>query len=119
MAFIYGVLKLWEKVDFIGSLEWMMGTLNVYILGIPKKSEQKVKWYRWASRDVKLSNPEWINIFEEDDNDSVQYHNSKLSHQIFHCRNIDLSFHFSRIQEFKNRLNNLKEKININIGLEQ
>jgi uncharacterized membrane protein YeiB len=80
LLFIYLLLLLWEKIDYIGSLEWMIGTIAAYILGIPKKSTQKEKWYRWGAKDQKelFYNAEWINVFEATDNGGVKARNSKL-----------------------------------------
>jgi hypothetical protein len=80
MAFIYGILRLWQRVDFIGSLEWMIGELDAYILGTPKKNPEKMPWYSWGARDqTKMFKAEWINIFEENDNGGMELRDSKLA----------------------------------------
>jgi hypothetical protein len=81
ILFIHGLLVLWEKVGYVGSLEWMIGTIGAYALGIPKKSPEKKKWYQWGAIDVKNTfyNAEWINIFEEGDYGSVEHRDSKLA----------------------------------------
>lgn len=78
---IHGLMLLWEKVDYIGSLEWMIGTISAYLLGVPKKSPQKMPWYRWGARNQKeiFYDVEWINIFPETDNGGVEFRNSKLA----------------------------------------
>lgn len=81
ILFIYGVLRLWEKKDYIGSLEWMIGTISAYLLGVPKKSKEKVRWYRWGARDQKeiFYNVAWIDVFEKGDNGGDECRNSKLA----------------------------------------
>lgn len=81
LGVMYVLLRLWEKVDFIGGLEWMIGTIGAYALGVPKKSKEKLPWYRYGARDNQsmLNKAEWINIFEETDNGGDEYRNSKLA----------------------------------------
>ncbi len=81
IIFIYAIIKLWEKKDFIGTLEWMISTIAIFLLGIPRKSQEKHPWYRYGAREhtIMLDNVEWINIFEENDNGGIQYRNSKLA----------------------------------------
>jgi len=81
LLFIYGILLLWEKKDYIGSLEWMIGTISAYLLGVPRKSKEKVRWYRWGARNQKeiFYDVNWIDVFEKGDNGGDDYRNSKLA----------------------------------------
>ncbi len=90
ILFLYGLLRLWEKKDYIGSLEWMIGTIGSVILKTPtKEGEERPKWYRRGARDQKalFYNVEWIDIFKEGDNGGDQYRNSKLA---FKCALVGL-----------------------------
>ena len=81
LLFIHVLLLLWEKKDYIGSLEWMMGEIEAYALRRPKKSAEKQPWYRWGARDQKglFYNVDWIDIYAVEDNGGDQYRDSKLA----------------------------------------
>ncbi len=58
----------WEKIQYIGSLEWMIGTISN--LAIPgKKSRKKQKWWQKGQLQVEdaFYNADWINIVTKDD----------------------------------------------------
>lgn len=84
LIFIEGLLILWERKDYIGSLEWLMATIGAYLLGMPKQSTEKKKWYRWGATDQKEAfyNAEWIDIFQQSDTGGVEYRDSKLAMKI-------------------------------------
>jgi hypothetical protein len=50
----YLVLKGWEKVRFIGSIEWMMGTIGAAVTPVKWQPEniQGLKWYQKGLLDV-------------------------------------------------------------------
>ncbi len=81
LLFMYGIALLWEKVDYIGSLEWMIGTIGAYLLGTPKKSEKRVPWYRWGARDQQAMfyKADWVTLFEKGDNGGIEFRDSKLA----------------------------------------
>ncbi|NMC04023.1 MAG: hypothetical protein GYA24_02365 [Candidatus Lokiarchaeota archaeon] len=81
LLFMYGLMLLWERKDYIGSLEWMIGTIGAYALGIPRRSGEKMKWYRWGARDQQklFYNAEWIDLFPRGDNGGVECRDSKLA----------------------------------------
>jgi hypothetical protein len=81
LLFMYGIAKLWEKVDYIGSLEWMIGTIGAYLLGTPRKSEKRVPWYLWGARDQQAMfyKADWVTLFEKGDNGGIEFRDSKLA----------------------------------------
>ncbi|MBN2149806.1 MAG: DUF1624 domain-containing protein [Candidatus Lokiarchaeota archaeon] len=81
LLFMYGIALLWERVDYIGSLEWMIGTIGAYALGTPRKSEKRMPWYRWGARDQQalFYNVDWVTLFEKGDNGGIEYRESKLA----------------------------------------
>jgi hypothetical protein len=69
----HGILKLWEKIDYIGSLEWWIGTIAAALIPGKNtksgKSKEGMKWWEYGRLDVKNAfyEPEWININEKKD----------------------------------------------------
>jgi hypothetical protein len=126
ILFIYGIIRLWEKKDYIGSLEWMIGTINAYGTGIPKKSQEKIPWYRWGARDHKamFTDAEWVDVFPEGDNGGVEMRDSKLSFKlaimgllVFPFTFITFIMHSDAVKnEGKNKYNDRSKIISI-IGL--
>jgi hypothetical protein len=81
----HGILYLWEKVNFVGSIEWMIGTISYSIIPA-RKAETKEgdiiqKWWQKGSLDVKgtFYSPNWINIIERNEVDHVALKESRLS----------------------------------------
>jgi len=79
------IFWLWEKVHYIGSLEWVMGTLAIPLLSKQKAKKQnmekqKVPWWKLAALDVKggLYNIEAINIVPPSEVDHANYADSRL-----------------------------------------
>ncbi len=75
------VMKLWEKVNYRGSIEWFMGTIGYYIVPVKKpESLQMKKWYEKGDLAVEQAfyNAEWLNIVEE----TEEYHRSKRDSRI-------------------------------------
>ena len=75
------VMRLWEKVNYRGSLEWFMGTIGYYIVPVRKPESLRVKkWYEKGDLAVEQAfyNAEWVNIVEETDD----YHRSKRDSRI-------------------------------------
>jgi hypothetical protein len=74
-------MRLWEKFNYRGSLEWFMGTIGYYIVPV-KKSESLMakKWYQKGDLavDGAFYNAEWVNIVEE----TEEYHRSKRDSRI-------------------------------------
>ncbi|MBN2157585.1 MAG: hypothetical protein JW776_16175 [Candidatus Lokiarchaeota archaeon] len=72
------ILQIWQRVHFVGSLEWMIAKIAEFV--IPLKRKQKditLPWWRSSKIDVKsaLLGPEWINIVTES---QMKIHHEKL-----------------------------------------
>jgi hypothetical protein len=67
------ILSLWEKVDYIGSLEWWIGTIAAKLIpgkGTKSgKNKEGMKWWEYGKLDVKNAfyEAEWININKKED----------------------------------------------------
>jgi len=75
------IMRLWEKVNYRGSLEWFMGMVGYYLVPIKKPESLKVKpWYAKGDLDTEQAfyNAEWVNIVEETD----EYHRNKRDSRI-------------------------------------
>jgi hypothetical protein len=77
----YIIMKLWEKVGFIGSIEWMIGTIAFSLIP-SKRDATKVekKWYEKGKLDVENAfyKAEWIDVITPDE----QYYSQKRDSQI-------------------------------------
>lgn len=79
----YLITWAWEKNGYIGSLEWMIGTIASY--AIPgKKTEKEQKWWQRGRLDVDgaFYNAEWLNVIEDDEINHNAQSESKLSYKI-------------------------------------
>ncbi len=81
IVFIHFLIKAWEKYDYIGSLEWMIGSIGAYALGVPRRSKENKRWYRWGVRNQQevFYNVEWIDVFDEGDYGEKNLRDSKLA----------------------------------------
>ncbi|MFW9999684.1 MAG: hypothetical protein ACFE9Q_16050 [Candidatus Hodarchaeota archaeon] len=63
----HGILLLWERVKYIGSLEWTMGTIAAQIIPARKVADQK--WWQTGQLNVEEAfyNAEWLNVIEKDE----------------------------------------------------
>ena len=79
---IYHILmRLWEKVNYRGSLEWIIATIGYYIVPVKKSESMKAKkWYEKGDLAVEEAfyNAEWVNIVEETEG----YHREKRDSRI-------------------------------------
>ncbi len=78
------LLKLWEKVGYIGSIEWMIITLINHISKIKKQNalqDNNLKWWETGKLNVDgvFYNANWINIIDKDEIDHDNFSESKLS----------------------------------------
>jgi len=80
------VMWLWEKVDYIGGMEWFIAVLTDLIL--PKNKNQKKngedekkKWWKIDRLNAKniLINANWINLKSADEVDHKHFVDSKLA----------------------------------------
>jgi hypothetical protein len=75
------VMRLWEKANYRGSIEWFMGTIGYYIVPVKKpESLMMKKWYEKGDLAVQdaFYNAEWVNLVEATD----EYHRSKRDSRI-------------------------------------
>jgi hypothetical protein len=79
-AMFYAIMKLWEKVNYIGSIEWMIGTIAAYLIPGRKRSIL-IPWYRRGELNVEgaFYNAEWLNVVEKDEINHEQLAESKLA----------------------------------------
>ncbi|MFX0021269.1 MAG: hypothetical protein ACFE9S_03015 [Candidatus Hermodarchaeota archaeon] len=63
---LHGLLLLWERVKYTGSLEWTMGTIAAQIIPARK---MEGKWWKSGQLNVEEAfyNAEWLNILEAED----------------------------------------------------
>jgi len=63
---LHGLLLLWERLNYTGSLEWTMGTIAAQI--IPARKIEG-KWWKSGQLNVEEAfyTAEWLNIIEEDE----------------------------------------------------
>lgn len=67
LAAFHVLTWVWEKIGYIGSLEWMIGTIASYL--IPgKKAKAEQKWWERGKLNVNdaFYHAEWLNIVEPD-----------------------------------------------------
>lgn len=76
-AIFHIILYSWEKVNYIGSIEWMIGTIAAHL--IPGRKSEK-PWYRKGEIDVKNAfyNAEWLNVVEKEEINHKKMEESKL-----------------------------------------
>jgi hypothetical protein len=77
----HGIMLLWEKVGYIGSIEWMIGTIGMAIIPVKKNTvNADKKWWQKAKLDVQgaFYSPEWMDVITPDD----AYHAEKRDSQI-------------------------------------
>ncbi|MHA1112048.1 MAG: hypothetical protein ACTSRE_13150 [Promethearchaeota archaeon] len=75
------IMRVWEKSNYRGSLEWFMGTIGYYVMPVKKPEALKMKkWYEKGDLAVEQAfyNPEWLNVVEE----TEDYHRSKRDSRI-------------------------------------
>ncbi len=63
---LHGILLAWERVKYVGSLEWVMGTIASQIIPTRKV---KGKWWQLGQLNVEEAfyNAEWLNVIEKDE----------------------------------------------------
>ncbi|MFX1568643.1 MAG: hypothetical protein ACFFCV_09775 [Promethearchaeota archaeon] len=78
---IHGILLLWEKVKYTGSLEWMMGSIAAQI--IPTRKAEG-KWWQLGQLNVEEAfyNAEWLNVIEKDEIRHDLHADSKFAYKM-------------------------------------
>lgn len=83
-AMYHGIMLLWEKAGYVGTLEWAVGTIG-YSLIPAKKARQaggpRKSWWQKGQLDVRgaFYNADWQNIVEQDQIDHARLQDSKLA----------------------------------------
>ncbi|NMC05064.1 MAG: hypothetical protein GYA24_07635 [Candidatus Lokiarchaeota archaeon] len=64
LALFHLIMIAWERVNYIGSIEWMIGTIAAYV--IPGRKNES-PWYRKGELDVKNAfyDAGWLNVVEK------------------------------------------------------
>ncbi len=64
---LHGILLAWERVKYIGSLEWTIGTISAQI--IPARKVANQKWWQSGELNVEEAfyNAEWLNVIEKNE----------------------------------------------------
>ena len=87
------ILYLWEKVDYIGSFEWIINVVagfgvtakryKDYEIGMEKTAEKR-PWWKPIRLDANeyFYGPEWINLIEKDEVDHQNMRESRFSLKI-------------------------------------
>lgn len=78
---LHGLLLLWERIRYTGSLEWTMGTIAAQI--IPTRKGEG-KWWRSGQLNVEEAfyNAEWVNIIEKDEIRHKKFADSKFAYKL-------------------------------------
>jgi hypothetical protein len=78
-------MRLWEKIKYIGSLEWCIGTIALNLIPTRRdSSSQSKKWWQKSQLDVDgaFYNAEWIDIIEESEINHQALKESKLAYKL-------------------------------------
>ncbi len=85
---IHGLMLLWERSNYIGSLEWAIGTLAFSLLPVKKKgameSNKQQPWYMRGALDVKNAfyNPEWLNVIPPNEQDHESGSDASVAYKL-------------------------------------
>lgn len=78
----YGIMLLWERVKYTGTLEWCIGTIAYNLLPGKKGTKNAYKkWWQKGQLDPQgaLINADWVNIAEDRDVGHERLADSKLA----------------------------------------
>jgi hypothetical protein len=78
-------MRVWEKIKYIGSLEWCIGTIALNLLPTRRdSSSQSKKWWQKSQLDVDgaFYNAEWIDIIEEAEINHKDLKESKFAYKL-------------------------------------
>ncbi|MFW9952168.1 MAG: hypothetical protein ACFFKA_18760 [Candidatus Thorarchaeota archaeon] len=78
---LHGLLLLWERAKYKGSLEWTMGTIAAQIIPARKVKD---KWWKSGQLNVEEAfyNAEWLNIIEKDEIAHDKLGDSKFAYKM-------------------------------------
>ncbi len=100
---IYHILTwAWEKIGYIGSMEWMIGTIASYV--IPGKKLKDYNWWKRGQLDVENAfyNAEWINIIDEEEIDHNNNSESRYAFKLARLGFLFFPFSFMAYRTAKN-----------------
>src|SRR5271157_284778 len=78
----YGIMLLWERVKYTGTLEWCIGTIAYNLLpGKRGTKNSEKRWWQKGQLDPQgaLINAEWVNVVDDKDIDHDHLADSKLA----------------------------------------
>ncbi len=83
-AMYHAIMLLWEKIGYLGSLEWCMLTIAHAILPTrkaPKSDEIRKRWWQKGMLNVEgaFYNVQWLNIVEDSEIDHANKADSKFA----------------------------------------
>ena len=85
----HGILILWEKVNYIGSYEWLINVIAGFFIPSRRyketeKGREKYPWWKPRRLDIKENfyDADWIDIIKKDQIDHKQQAESKLAFKI-------------------------------------
>ncbi len=75
------ILTQWEKINYRGSMEWMMAMIGSYLIPA-RKPEKELKWYERGDLPVRFGfyDVEWVSVFDVGDT----FHNNKGDSKLVH-----------------------------------
>jgi hypothetical protein len=81
LAMFHLIMIAWERANYIGSIEWMIGTIAAYV--IPGRKNES-PWYRKGELDVKNAfyDAEWLNVVEKEEIHHDKMEESKLAYYL-------------------------------------
>lgn len=101
----HGLTWLWEKISYVGSMEWMIGTIASYL--VPGKRVKGYTWWKRGQLDVQNAfyDAEWIDIIDEDEIDHKRFSESRYAYKIARLGFIFFPFSFMAYRMAKNAVN--------------
>ncbi|MBA7579217.1 hypothetical protein ES708_21086 [subsurface metagenome] len=81
------IMLLWERINYIGSLEWFIKTLAALLSPARRKAKKGMKWWQWGMIDRKKEfyDVEWINLYTLDEYSKENLKDSKLAYKLALC----------------------------------
>ncbi|TFF93661.1 MAG: hypothetical protein EU544_05535 [Promethearchaeota archaeon] len=80
------ILRLWEKVDYVGTLEWCMGTIGSFMIParkqmVSEESGEIPKWWKMGTPKVQKAfyNVDWLNVVLPSEINHKQKKESRLA----------------------------------------
>lgn len=85
IAAYHGIMLLWEKVRYTGTIEWCIATIAAYL--IPARKDEADRGKRWWEKgqldvDGAFYNAEWLDIVKKEEIDHEHHADSKLAYKL-------------------------------------